>query len=103
MDNAGRGQQSASGGGGGFRDIFGSASLAEAAARRADEGPEPGTDLEYQVNVPFWTAIRGGVMRLNITRQDVCAQLPWHRAHSKLPANVRSAAAPARSRRPADA
>jgi molecular chaperone DnaJ len=24
------------------------------------------------VNVPFWTAIRGGVMRLNITRQDVC-------------------------------
>jgi len=40
----------------------------------ADEGPEPGTDLEYQVNVPFWTAIRGGVMRLNITRQDVCSQ-----------------------------
>src|SRR5271156_2783048 len=30
------------------------------------------SDLEYQVNVPFWTAIRGGVMRLNITRQDVC-------------------------------
>jgi len=41
---------------------------------QADEGPEPGTDLEYQVNVPFWTAIRGGVMRLNITRQDVCSQ-----------------------------
>ena len=42
-------------------------------ARQAEEGPEPGTDLEYQVNVPFWTAIRGGVMRLNITRHDVCA------------------------------
>jgi molecular chaperone DnaJ len=39
----------------------------------AQEGPEPGSDLEYQVNVPFWTAIRGGVMRLNITRQDVCS------------------------------
>jgi molecular chaperone DnaJ len=38
----------------------------------AHEGPEPGSDLEYQVNVPFWTAIRGGVMRLNITRRDVC-------------------------------
>ncbi len=38
----------------------------------AQEGPEPGSDLEYQVNVPFWTAIRGGVMRLNITRRDVC-------------------------------
>jgi molecular chaperone DnaJ len=35
--------------------------------------PEPGADLEYQVNGPFWTAIRGGVMRLNITRRDVCA------------------------------
>ncbi len=42
------------------------------AARPAHEGPEPGSDLEYQVNVPFWTAIRGGVMRLNITRRDVC-------------------------------
>ena len=42
-------------------------------AAAAEEGPEPGTDLEYQVNVPFWTAIRGGVMRLNITRQDVCS------------------------------
>src|ERR1035441_7975665 len=38
----------------------------------AAEGPEPGSDLEYQVNVPFWTAIRGGVMKLNITRRDVC-------------------------------
>ncbi|MFY9844685.1 MAG: J domain-containing protein, partial [Terriglobales bacterium] len=34
--------------------------------------PEPGSDLEYQVNVPFWTAIRGGVMKLNIARRDVC-------------------------------
>jgi molecular chaperone DnaJ len=38
-----------------------------------EEGPEPGTDLEYQVNVPFWTAIRGGVMRLNISRHDTCS------------------------------
>ena len=38
----------------------------------AEEGPEPGSDLEYQVNVPFWTAIRGGVMKLNIARRDVC-------------------------------
>ena len=32
--------------------------------------------LEYQVNVAFWTAIRGGVMRLNISRHDSCGQLP---------------------------
>jgi molecular chaperone DnaJ len=73
MNNAGRGQ-STSGGGGSFRDIFGSMFGGGRGATHADEGPEPGTDLEYQVNVPFWTAIRGGVMRLNITRQDVCAQ-----------------------------
>src|SRR3979490_2151715 len=64
----GRGSQASSGG---FKDIFSGMFGGRAAA--ADERPEPGSDLEYQVNVPFWTAIRGGVMRLNISRQDVCA------------------------------
>jgi molecular chaperone DnaJ len=59
------------GGGGGFRDIF-SSMFGGRGGAAAQEGPEPGSDLEYQVNVPFWTAVRGGVMRLNITRQDVC-------------------------------
>ena len=71
MDNAARGRKSSSGGGS-FRDIFGSI-FGGGRGAQAEEGPEPGTDLEYQVNVPFWTAIRGGVMRLNITRQDVCS------------------------------
>ncbi len=75
INNAGRSQRTSSAGGGSFRDIFGSIfGGGRGAAAHADEGPEPGTDLEYQVNVPFWTAIRGGVMRLNITRQDVCSQ-----------------------------
>jgi molecular chaperone DnaJ len=72
INNAGRSQRT-SGSGGSFRDIFGSI-FGGGRGAQADEGPEPGTDLEYQVNVPFWTAIRGGVMRLNITRQDVCSQ-----------------------------
>src|ERR1700730_5188333 len=60
--------------GGGFRDIFGSIfGGGQGAGRAAEVGPEPGSDLEYQVNVPFWTAIRGGVLRLNISRQDVCS------------------------------
>jgi len=71
VDNAQRGRKS--GGSGGFRDIFGSIFGGGQGAARAEEGPEPGTDLEYQVNVPFWTAIRGGVMRLNISRHDVCS------------------------------
>jgi molecular chaperone DnaJ len=71
MNNAGRGQRTSSSGGGSFRDIF-SGIFGGGRGTTAEEGPESGTDLEYQVNVPFWTAIRGGVMRLNITRQDVC-------------------------------
>ena len=71
-DSAGRGRRSG-GGGGGFRDIFSGIFGGGRGAAAAEAGPEEGADLEYQVNVPFWTAIRGGVMRLNISRQDVCS------------------------------
>ena len=75
VNNAQRGQRTSTGAGGGsFRDIFSGIFGGGRGGAAAEEGPEPGTDLEYQVNVPFWTAIRGGVMRLNITRQDVCSQ-----------------------------
>ena len=70
VDSAGRGRRS--GGGGGFKDIFSGIFGGGRGASPAGAGPEAGSDLEYQVNVPFWTAIRGGVMRLNVTRQDVC-------------------------------
>src|SRR5437660_130441 len=56
---------------GGFRDIF-SGIFSGGGGRVEPQGPEPGTDLEYQVNVGFWQAIRGNVLRLSITRQDVC-------------------------------
>src|SRR6266705_2032767 len=69
MFEGARGQRS-TGGGGGFRDIFSGMFGGRGAA--AQEGPEPGSDLEYQVNVPFWTAIRGGVMKLNIARRETC-------------------------------
>jgi molecular chaperone DnaJ len=66
---AGRQQEQAGGFGGSFRDIFsGMFSGGRAAAR----GPQPGTDLEYQVSVDFWTAVRGGVTRLEIQRQEIC-------------------------------
>src|SRR5271167_4242841 len=70
-DAAGRGRRT--GGSGGFRDIFSGIFGGGRGAAAAETRPEAGADLEYQVNVPFWTAIRGGVMRLNITRQDVCS------------------------------
>jgi molecular chaperone DnaJ len=57
--------------GGGFKDIF--SGIFGGRGGSEQQGPEPGPDLEYQVNVPFWTAIRGGVMKLNISRRENCA------------------------------
>ncbi len=66
---AGRPSQADPGGSfGGFRDIFSGMFKGGQKPR----GPQPGTDLEYQVSVDFWTLIRGGVTRLEIQRQEVC-------------------------------
>jgi molecular chaperone DnaJ len=54
--------------GGSFKDIFGGIFSGGQKAR----GPQPGTDLEYQVSVDFWAAVRGGVARLDIQRQESC-------------------------------
>lgn len=67
---AGRQESTGGGFGGGFRDIFGQ--MFSGNRNAASRGPQPGTDLEYQVNVDFWTAIRGGVARLDIQRQEIC-------------------------------
>jgi molecular chaperone DnaJ len=62
-------EPSAGGFGGSFRDIFGGIF---SGGNKAARGPRPGTDLEYQVNVDFWSAVRGGVARLEIQRQETC-------------------------------
>src|ERR1700755_497473 len=54
--------------GGSFKDIFSGMFNGE---KRAARGPQPGTDLEYQVSVDFWTAVRGGIARLEIQRQEI--------------------------------
>jgi molecular chaperone DnaJ len=54
--------------GGSFKDIFGGVF----SGGRKTRGPRPGTDLEYQVSVDFWSAVRGGVARLEIQRQEAC-------------------------------
>jgi len=58
--------------GGGFRDIFSSIFGGGTGAGMRREA-EHGADLEYQVNIGFWDAIRGTVMKLNITRLDTCS------------------------------
>jgi len=57
---------------GSFRDIFSGIFTGNEANARRSHGPEPGTDLEYQAPVEFWTAIRGGNARIEIHRQEVC-------------------------------
>ena len=60
FENAGRSGRSGStnaSGGGGFRDIFSGIFGGGRGAPQADGGPEPGSDLEYQLQVPFWMAI----------------------------------------------
>jgi molecular chaperone DnaJ len=56
---------------GGFKDIF-SGIFSGAQQPQQPRGPQPGTDLEYQATVEFWTAIRGGQARIQINRQDTC-------------------------------
>jgi len=66
----GRAQEQAGGGfGGSFKDIFGGMF---SGGHKAARGPRPGSDLEYQVSVDFWSAVRGGVARLEIQRQEMC-------------------------------
>ena len=56
---------------GSFKDIF-SGIFSGAQQTQRPRGPQPGADLEYQATVDFWTAIRGGQMRMQIHRQEVC-------------------------------
>jgi molecular chaperone DnaJ len=56
---------------GSFKDIF-SGIFSGAQQPGRPRGPQPGTDLEYQATVDFWTAIRGGQARLQVHRQETC-------------------------------
>jgi molecular chaperone DnaJ len=60
-----------SGSWGSFKDIF-SGIFSGSQQAQQPRGPQPGTDLEYQATVDFWTAIRGGQTRIQIHRQETC-------------------------------
>src|SRR5271169_5495657 len=60
------------GGGGNFRDIF-SGIFGGGGRHEAVPQQEPGSDLEYQVNVSFWQAIRGAEMQLTVPHLESCA------------------------------
>ncbi len=56
---------------GSFKDIFSGIFSGQQQPQRP-RGPQPGTDIEYQATVDFWTAIRGGQARIQINRQETC-------------------------------
>jgi molecular chaperone DnaJ len=56
---------------GSFKDIF-SGIFTGAQQPQRSRGPQAGSDLEYQATVDFWTAIRGGLARLDVHRQETC-------------------------------
>jgi len=59
------------GGGASFRDLFSQFFRGANAAQAAGEA-EPGTDLEYQIDITFAEAMRGTVKKISFTRLDVC-------------------------------
>jgi molecular chaperone DnaJ len=62
-----------SAGGSTFRDLFGQFF---GGGHRGGVGAEPeeeaGGDLEYQIEIDFWDAVRGAVKKLQVTRLDTC-------------------------------
>jgi molecular chaperone DnaJ len=64
--------QGSAGGGASFRDLF-SQFFRGATAASAGHDREPGTDLEYQIDITFAEAMRGTVKKLSFTRLDTCS------------------------------
>ncbi|MFN7921265.1 MAG: J domain-containing protein [Bryobacteraceae bacterium] len=58
-------------GGFGFGDLFGQ--FFGKRGQQEQKQPQPGSNLEYALNVDFWRAVKGTQVRLNIQRQETCA------------------------------
>jgi molecular chaperone DnaJ len=72
FDFGGAAGQGSAGGGASFRDLF-SQFFRGATAASAGHEREPGTDLEYQIDITFAEAMRGTVKKLSFTRLDTCS------------------------------
>src|SRR6267378_40341 len=60
------------GGGASFRDLFSQFFSGSRGSTAMEPEHEPGGDLEYQIEIDFWDAVRGAVKKLSITRLDTC-------------------------------
>src|SRR3989441_1000598 len=55
-----------------FRDLFSQFFSGGRGSAGMEPEHEPGGDLEYQIEIGFWDAVRGAVKKLSITRLDAC-------------------------------
>ncbi|HEY2820700.1 MAG TPA: J domain-containing protein [Candidatus Acidoferrum sp.] len=60
------------GGGASFRDLFSQFFRGGGRGGDLEAEQEPGGDLEYQIEIDFWDAVRGAVKKLQITRMETC-------------------------------
>jgi len=60
------------GGGSSFRDLFSQFFSGGRGGAAMEPEQEQGGDLEYQIEIDFWDAVRGAVKKLSITRLDTC-------------------------------
>src|SRR5271163_4937659 len=73
FDFGGGGAPGGAGGGASFKDLFSQFFRGATAAQSGHEHDrEPGSDLEYQIEITFAEAMRGTVKKLSFTRLDVC-------------------------------
>lgn len=68
----GGGGGDAGSGGSSFRDLFSQFFNVGGRGRTEERYSEPGGDLEYEIEIDFWDAVRGSVKRMQITRLDSC-------------------------------
>jgi len=66
------GSSGAAGGGSSFRDLFSQFFSGGRGHAAMEPEHEAGGDLEYQIEIGFWDAVRGAVKKLSITRLDAC-------------------------------
>lgn len=71
--NQGGNSSSGSGTGtGSFRDLFSQFFKGGQAGGTMEPEHQPGGDLEYQIEISFWDAVRGATKKIQITRMETC-------------------------------
>ncbi len=74
FDFGGGGGSGAGGAGPSFRDLFSQFFRGGGAAAESHPEAEPGSSLEYQIEISFWEAVRGTVKKITISRLDACTE-----------------------------